>query len=159
MNARELRLSPAQLLVEQARQEEVRRKKLLRTAPKRREGKRAKAESRAEHVNRTAKLRVAVFVEYEGHCAACKMDLGNAWEFHHVEGAGLRRSHQRMGNVLPLCWDCHRRAHRGDLGTLAQIAQASTLDAEARKAVERKIAKVEEARAVRGERVAEGTRP
>ncbi len=39
-----------------------------------------------------------------------------------------------------------RRAHRGDLGTLAQIAQAPSLDAEARRAAEHRIAKLEEAR-------------
>jgi hypothetical protein len=101
---------------------------------------------RADHIAATAKLRVAIFVEYDGHCAACRSDLGNAWEFHHIMSGGDRRPKQRIGNVLPLCWDCHRRAHRGELGTLAQIALAPSLDAEARRAAEHRITKIEEAR-------------
>lgn len=116
---------------------------------------------REAHAASTTDLRVTVWIrsggsvrwegevphfEGEGHCEACGVELGKAWELHHVEGGGDRRPKQRLGNILALCWECHRRAHRGDLGTLAQIAQAPTLDAEAERAALRRIAKIEEAR-------------
>ena len=82
----------------------------------------------------------------EGYCEACGTPLGIAWDMHHTLSGGQRRSRQALGNVVAICWDCHRRAHRGDLGTLAQIAQVPGLDAEAQAAVRRRIAKIERAR-------------
>jgi hypothetical protein len=105
---------------------------------------RSRGEKQAEHIASTAKLRVRIFMEYEGACAACRIPLGAVWEFHHVQGGGLRRSRQRPGSVLPLCMECHRRVHRGDLGTLAQIALAPSLDAEARREAEHRIDKLME---------------
>ncbi len=120
-----------------------------------------KRQRNAAHGASTRDLRVTVWIrcggtvrwedevphfEGEGHCEACGIELGKAWEMHHVEGGGARRPRQRIGNLIALCWECHRRAHRGDLGTLAQIAQVPTLDAEAERAALHRVAKVEESR-------------
>ena len=106
----------------------------------------SREERRAEHNASTKGLRANVLARSCGKCEACGGDLGTAWDLHHVEGGGLRRSRQRSGNCLALCMECHRRWHRGDLGTLAQIARAPSLDAEARREVLHRIAKIEEAR-------------
>lgn len=118
---------------------------------------------RAEHRVMTHSLRVLAWIRcggeiakdeeigktlFVGHgsCEACNAVLGAKWELHHVQGAGHRRSRQGAGNVLAICWECHRRAHRGDPGTLAQIAQAPSLDAEARREALHRIDKIMEAR-------------
>lgn len=114
-----------------------------------------KTERREEHREATRGLRAMVFERSKGnctcgngHCEACSVDLGQSWELHHVQPAGHRRSRQRLGNLLALCWDCHRRAHRGDLGTLAQIARAPSFDDEARRAARHRLDKVLEVRGV-----------
>jgi hypothetical protein len=108
---------------------------------------RSREEKRAEHRASTETLRTMVLERSGGACEACRMTLGIVWELHHVQGAGLRRSRQRLGSVLALCMECHRRAHRGDIGTLAQIALlAPSLDAEARREAEHRIEKLIEAR-------------
>jgi 5-methylcytosine-specific restriction endonuclease McrA len=99
-------------------------------------------ERRAEHRSSTGSLRAQVAERSEGKCEACGAEYGTAWEMHHVEsGSGTRRANQRPGSVLALCWECHRRAHRGDLATLRRIAQASPLDGEARTSALRRAAK------------------
>ncbi len=101
---------------------------------------------RAAHRDATATLREAVEKRSEGRCEACRTELGAAWEMHHVEGAGLRRSRQRLGSVLALCHECHRLAHRGRVDVLTLIASAPPLDFEAKRAALRRLQKVEEAR-------------
>ena len=108
----------------------------------------SRAERRAEHKASTGDLRAFVAERSGGLCEACRGEVGTAWELHHVEGGGSRRPKQRAGNVLCLCWPCHRHAHRGDLATLKMIANAGPLDAEARKAAGRRFDKVLEARGV-----------
>jgi hypothetical protein len=119
---------------------------------------------RAEHRASTGDLRRVVWCRaggsvrldaddvwhYEGdaRCEISGVELGAAWEMHHVEGGGSRRSQQRPGNVLAVSWEVHRLIHRGDLDTLRKVAAAPTLDAEARRAAQRRVDKLLEARGV-----------
>ena len=122
-------------------------RKKIRAASKKRTPS-AKDRARAEHKASTGTLREQVAERAAGKSEISGSELGAAWEMHHVEGGGLRRSKQRPGNVLAITWDEHRALHRGDLDTLRRVALAPTLDADARRAAQRRVDKVLEARGV-----------
>jgi hypothetical protein len=149
VNAREMRMTPAQLAAEQGRQAAARRARSSRVKGKR--GLAPGVDKNARRVEgriRTSVLRGLVRDRMAGKSEISGDEVGLAWHMHHVEGGGSRLPKQRPGNVLGITYEEHRLAHRGDLETLRKIAAAPTLDAEARRAAERRIAKVLEARSV-----------
>lgn len=107
---------------------------------------RSREDRRADHREETGSLRGQVWERCGGRCEVSGVELGAAWEMHHVQGQGERRSAQRLGNVLAVSWDVHRLIHRGDLDTLRAVAACPVLDAEARQAAQRRVDKVIESR-------------
>ena len=143
-----------------------RRKEIHRSRRARSPGP-TKEARRVLHREETSDLRADVWVraggtkdwdgdEHEGewvlsgvaHCEVSGVELGAAWDMHHVESGGARRSQQRIGNVLAVSFDVHRLIHRGDLDTLRAVAKCPVLDAEGRRAAERRVEKAESVRVV-----------
>jgi hypothetical protein len=105
-----------------------------------------KAERKEEHRRETGKLRSDVWQRaggtarwdpeaYEGAgewiCEGSAKDevygfeiTSAAWDLHHLEGGGARRSQQSTDNCLALAWDTHRLIHRGDMRTLLDVKGA-----------------------------------
>ena len=109
---------------------------------------RSPEEKRSAHRASTGTIREQVFARSGGKCEVSGIDLGEAWELHHLRGAGARRSHQALATGLAVSWEVHRLIHRGDLGTLRAVKEAcirlGMRDGLA--AIGRRIEKVEEAR-------------
>ena len=125
----------------------------LRAASTRRNGKRTpsrQAQRREEHKASTGSLREKVAARSEGRCEVSGVELGVAWEMHHLRGGGARRSAQSLDNCIAVSWDVHRLAHRGDMHTLRGIKEAcirlGLRDGLA--AIEKRIDKIEAVRGV-----------
>jgi len=125
-------------------------------------------ERRAEHRDATRDLRVACwircggtvrwetvtdgtrepFFEGAGRCEVSGVELGAAWEMHHLDSGGNRRSHQSLDNCLAVAWEVHRLIHRGDLAMLRAVKEACIRLGlrDGLRAIEYRIAKVMEAR-------------
>jgi hypothetical protein len=117
---------------------------------------------------KVAVLRVEAFEEWNGDCAVCWYAFisligpspSPATDLHHVLSGPERRLRESAETVLPVCGDHHRWLHRGDLPTL-ELAREACDGAdmmEAVRALDRRIAKVHEARgsAARAERERSG---
>ena len=128
-----------------------------------------KAQRRKEHRDETFDLLVQVWLRCgggfrtdpeprffgSGRCEVSGVELGAAWNMHHIVNGGARRSAQCLGNVLAVSWETHRMIHRGDLGTLRAVKEACLRLGlrEGLRAIEYRLAKVDEAHAKReGER-------
>lgn len=109
-----------------------------------------KAARAAEHRTSTADLRAQVWERCQGRCEVSGVELGAAWELHHLDGGGSRRSRQGLGNCLAASWEVHRLIHRGDLATLRNALEACIRLGmpEGVKAMTHRLAKAEEARRV-----------
>ena len=86
--------------------------------------------------------------EGAGRCEVSGVELGAAWELHHLDGGGNRRSRQSLDNCLAVSWEAHRLIHRGDLATLRSVKEACIRIGmrDGLRAIEHRLAKVMEAR-------------
>jgi hypothetical protein len=84
----------------------------------------SKDQRRAAHREATKSLREQVAERSAGRCEVSGVELGAAWEMHHLRGGGERRSRQSLDNVLAVSWETHRRIHRGDLDALRDVKEA-----------------------------------
>jgi hypothetical protein len=109
---------------------------------------------------KVARIRSAVFARAGAACEFCAAaQLANptrgcfgAEDWHHIIGAGLRRSHESVETTCAICRPCHRGWEAGDLDVL-HAAKCWALRhgfREALRAIEKRIGKVEEARASLG---------
>jgi hypothetical protein len=150
MNARELKMSPTDLVREQARQLAARKQHDKRVSVKAAPRVKAKAEARDGRNARMARIRMDVFNGSGGNCAAmCATPIRyDTFHAHHVIGGGERQAKESVKTVAPLCGSCHEKVHAGDLETLVNLRwwAQETGRREAMHALERRIAKVEEAR-------------
>jgi hypothetical protein len=110
----------------------------------------SKGTRRVAHRTSTADLRSQVAERSGGKCEVSGIELGAAWELHHLSGGGHRRSRQALGNCLAVSWEVHRLIHRGDLATLRSVLEACIRLGmpEGVKAASRRIEKIHEARRV-----------
>jgi hypothetical protein len=110
----------------------------------------AKTEKRDGRNARMARIRMDVFNGSGGNCAAkCATPIRyDTFHAHHVIGGGERQAKESVKTVAPLCGACHEKVHAGDLETLVNLRwwAQETGRREAMHALERRIAKVEEAR-------------
>ena len=96
---------------------------LLALAPRRRPRREQRApgasveQRRDERRKRAADIREAVFVRADGKCEFCETYEPTEW--HHLLGAGLRRSHEAVETSAAVCVGCHRDYHLGDVQTLS----------------------------------------
>jgi hypothetical protein len=150
VNARELKMSPADLLRERARQLAARKQHDKRVSAKAAPRVKAKTEKRDGRNARMARIRMDVFNGSGGNCAAkCATPIRyDTFHAHHVIGGGERQAKESVKTVAPLCGACHEKVHAGDLETLVNLRwwAQETGRREAMHALERRIAKVEEAR-------------
>lgn len=107
-------------------------------------------EKRADHRASTGSLRAQVEARSGGRCEVSGVEVGPAWDLHHLDAGGHRRSRQSLDNCLAVSFDVHRLLHRGDLATLRDVKAACIRLGmrEGLRATEHRLAKVEEARAV-----------
>jgi hypothetical protein len=147
VNARELRLSDADLLRERSRQLAAREQHDKRVRVKAAPRVKAKAQDRQARNERIAEIRTAAFKAWQGLCAICSPPVP-ATDLHHVLSGPDRRRRESAETVLPVCRLDHHRLHAGDLMALedAMLACKANGMIEAATALERRIAKVEEAR-------------
>jgi hypothetical protein len=145
MNAKELRLSPEDLVREQKRQLAAKRSSRRRTAPRRKPGEEKKSASRRERTAEIARLREVAFAFTGGRCLACMGELPWNWHLHHLVSGGLRRHRESERNTVALCPACHHLAHRNDVGTLAALITwaATNGDDECRRTMARRIEKLQ----------------
>ena len=107
-------------------------------------------EDRREARNeRAAEIRAAVMERANGRCEWCGRE-GFALQWAHViDGNGARQAHESVETTAAACSDCHLRGwHRNEMPTLRNAYEwALRLGfREAAHEIEKKIAKVEEAR-------------
>ena len=76
---------------------------------------------RDERRKRAADIREAVFVRADGKCEFCETYEPTEW--HHLLGAGLRRSREAVETSAAVCFGCHRDYHRNDYQTLSQALE------------------------------------
>lgn len=149
MNAKELRLSPAALLAEQARQREARKARSRRVAPKGKASRDKKQAAREARSERAAEIRAAVMARAEGRCEWCRAwGTGLVLEWHHIIGGGLRRKRESVETTAAICHQCHREWERSVWTTLHDaLAWSLRLGLQgAQAAIKKRISKVEEAR-------------
>lgn len=130
----------ARALLRRERDAAARRK--VKSCPRRAAEQVAKGSRR----DRMAGILAEVRARSGGTCEVCR--LARAEEMHHVVSGPSRRSQERAETCIDLCRACHRGAHRNDEGTLELVAAWAEAHGfiAAAAAVERRLAKVNEAR-------------
>jgi carotenoid cleavage dioxygenase-like enzyme len=105
-------------------------------------------ERRAEHRSSTGSLRAQVAARSGGRCEVSGVEVGPAWDLHHLDAGGHRRSRQSLDNCLAVSFDVHRLLHRGDLATLRSVKEACLRLGlrDGLRAIEHRLAKITEAR-------------
>jgi hypothetical protein len=147
VNARELRLSDADLLRERTRQLAARKQHDKRVGVK--AAPRVKAKADREQAKREETARIRRVVEFRDLvCVICTEPTGADWEMHHADSGTGKTQRQTVRNCFKTHEPCHKRAHRNDLGALAMLrARAEYLDfTETVAELDKRIAKVIEAR-------------
>ena len=112
-----------------------------------------KEERREERNTRAAEIRAEVMKRADGRCEWCQRD-GFVLEWAHViDGNGSRRAHESVETTAAVCADCHHRGWHGS-GPRRDAALRSAKEwairlgfREAMAAIDKKIAKSNEARA------------
>jgi hypothetical protein len=117
-----------------------------------------KAQRKDERRERAKEIRAAVFARAAGRCewsylaAPAAQPMPTEW--HHVIGGGLRRHRESVETTCAICTTCHRGWERGNdivLDWALGWAKRNGFT-EAQAAIEKRIAKVSEARSPRGGR-------
>lgn len=129
-------------------------KALALLAPYAKRGKRKGLAPGATKDSRRLERNIRLKVAYEvaenraaGRCEVC-LRLGFVLQAHHLVSGGLRRHRESAETIVMICADDHRAIHRNDLDALRAVKEACIRLGlrEGLKAIERRIAKVEEAR-------------
>jgi hypothetical protein len=147
MNARELKMKPADLVREQSRQLAARKQHDKRVRVK--AAPRVKAKADREQAKREETARIRRVVEFRDlACVICMEATGDDWEMHHADSGSGKSQRQTVRNCFKTHEPCHKRAHRGDLGALGALrARAAELDfSETVAALDWRIAKICESR-------------
>lgn len=114
-------------------------------------GKVRKAAKKEERRAKVAAIREAVFARAGANCEFCRMPVGVLpLEWHHIIGGGLRRHRESVETTVAICRPCHDDWERGSLLVLAEAVEwaARHKFGGALAAINRRVAKVEEARRI-----------
>jgi hypothetical protein len=105
-----------------------------------------KVAARETRMQKVTRIRGAVFERAAGVCEFCRRRQPREW--FHVIGGPLRRKLESEGTTAAACWECHRAWERNDRDVMRAVKEWALRHGfrEAVRAVERRIAKVEEAR-------------
>jgi hypothetical protein len=146
-------MDAASLVREQKRQLAAKVASRRRTAPRRKPGEDAKAAARGERLRRLAEIRAALHMETGGICVICGLPLMFVtMHAHHMKGGEERRLDERVETMAPVHGKCHDIVHGKDgadpLPALRLLLAwcRDTFRLDAASALEKRIAKVNEAR-------------
>jgi hypothetical protein len=119
-----------------------------RTAPKRKPGREAKEAQRNGRKERAAEIRGFVMGRARGYCEWCRCP-SLSLEWHHVLSGGERRPRESVETTAAVCRYCHHTWHHSEVSTLRNAMEWATVHGfkDALRAIEKRIAKVQEARA------------
>jgi hypothetical protein len=118
-----------------------------RSRPPRAKHAPTKAERKAETKEETAAIRAYVDRRDE-NCVICLEPAPEPWELHHVDSGSGKSQRQTTRNCCKAHEGCHKAAHRGSLAALRALLRWAMFHGytEAEAIINRRIAKVEEAR-------------
>lgn len=114
MNAKELRLSPAALLAEQARQREARKARSRRVAPKGKASRDKKQATRVSAAERRREVYAAVDARAEGGCEVVTAGPRDGTGREHDHFWGRAKAPETAESVWLMCPDCHRKKTRNE---------------------------------------------
>jgi hypothetical protein len=142
VNARELKMSPAALVLEQSRQLAARKQHDKRVRVKAAPRRKAERVEKADAAAVSSAIRARVFARAGGVCELCRSRHASEW--HHVLSGPERKRHESEETTLALCFDCHREWHRGNPDCYRDALELAIRHGwrDARIAIERRLAKV-----------------